>query len=343
MKTVRLSAGQGDKLDVSTYVMGTGFFNTRVSIPESVRILDYYYEKGGKCLDTARYYGMFDTGESRSEKVLGMWLKDTKVRDQLVISTKGGHPHVDTTRMGNPDGYTKRFSRLTRDELYKDLNGSLEDLGIDMIDIYWLHRDEPDVPVEEIMPILDEFVKKKQVRFIGASNWTTDRIDTANKFAAENGMTPFSSSQLLWSLAVSTPESIFDDSITYLNAGSDDYNWYKRNGLMVFAFSSQAGGLFSRALADPKDPQKGIQGLREIRAPLLKVPENINRIKRVGELCKRTGLSPAEVCTSYLLSKDLAVVAMLGCRTLEQLKDSLGHVDYVFDDETVRWLESGND
>ena len=340
MKTINLS-NQHDSMDISRYVMGAGFFDTRISLPESVRIMDYYYEKGGRCFDTGRYYGMFDTGESRSEKVLGMWLRDTKIRNQLVISTKGGHPHVDTTKIGNPRGYKKKRSRFTREELYKDIEGSLEDLGVDMIDIYFLHRDEPDVPVEDIMPVLNEFVRSGAVRFIGASNWATERIAAANKFSVENGMATFSAGQLLWSLALNTPENVFDETAAYLNSDSKDYNWYKEEDMPIFAYSSQAGGLFSRALADPDDPEKGIKGLRDIRVSLLDEPENLRRIQRVGELCKKTGLTPAEVCTSYILSKDVRAAAMLGCRTLAQLKESLGHIDFELDEDTVKWLEGG--
>lgn len=330
-----------ESIDISTYVMGTGFFNARNTIPESIRIMDYYFEKGGRCFDTARYYGIMDTGESRSEKVVGMWLHDTKVRDRLIISTKGGHPHVDTARIANTAGYKKKASRLTRAELYSDLEGSLEALGIDQIDIYWLHKDEPDVPVEDIMPVLDEFVKKKYVRFIGASNWTVGRIAKANRFALENGMTMFSASQLLWSLALNTPETFFDDTGTYINAGDADYSWYKERNMLVFAYSAQAGGLFSRALSDPNDPVRGIGALRDIRRSMLDEPENIRRIERVGKLCKKTGLTPAQVCISYILSRDYPVVAMLGSRTMEQLRDSLGNIDYRFDEATVRWLETG--
>ena len=339
MKTIPLTNGR-DTLAISTYVMGTGFFNTRCSIPESLEILDYYYAHGGRCIDTARYYGMFDTGKSQSELVVGRWLRETGLRREIVLCTKGGHPNVDTTRLGNPNGYVKTHSRLTRTELYSDMEQTLEALGVDSVDVYWLHRDEPDVPVEEIMPVLNEFVQKGYTKMLGASNWSVQRISDANAFAKANGMEPFSASQLQWSLALNTDKTLFDDTSTYLNRGDPDYFWYRQRNMPVFAFSSQAGGLFSRALS--KDPGKGLQNLRKIRASFLEEPENYRRIQRVGQLSQETGLSPAEICTSYLLSIDFPVVAMLGCRSMEQLRDSLGaHIGYTFDQQTVAWLETG--
>ena len=341
MKTKILTNGR-ESIEISNYIMGSGFFNTRCSAEESMQILDYYYEHGGRCIDTARYYGRFDTGESQAELIVGKWLKDTGLRKEIVLVTKGGHPHVDTTRLANPNGYVKKHTRFTRQEFYRDMEESLEALQVDNVDVYFLHRDEPDVPVEEIMPVLNEFVQKGYTKFLGASCWSVERIEAANRFALENGMEPFSTSQLQWSLAINNDITLFDDTSTYLNNGDPDYHWYKDRNMLVFAFSSQAGGLFSRALADPSDPEKGLKNLRRIRASLLDEPENIERIKRVGELSRKTGLTPAEICTSYLLSLDFPVVPMLGCRSMVQLRDSLSsHIDYTFDAATVKWLETG--
>lgn len=341
MKTITVGTG-AQQLCVSTYTMGSGFFGTRCPEDEAYRILDYYYEKGGRSLDTARYYGVFDTGKPQSELILGKWLAKTGVRKEVVLSSKGGHPGVDTTRIGNPNGYVKRGSRLTREELTKDIEASLESLRTDQIDIYWLHRDEPDVPVDEIMTVLNQFVQKGYTKLLGASNWRTDRIEEANRYALAHGMRPFAASQLQWSLALNTERTCFDDTSTYLNAGDPDYSWYQKQNMPIFAFSSQAGGLFSRALADQADPKKGLAGLRNIRASLLTEPENLARIERARMLCAQTGLSAAEVCTSYLLSKELPVTVLLGCRTMEQLKDSFStHIDHTFDPATVRWLETG--
>ena len=109
MKTIKVS-GKDISLDVSTYTMGTGFFGARSSEEEAYKILDYYYEHGGRSIDTARYYGVFDTGKPQSEPIVGKWLNKTGVRKEIVLSTKGGHPGVDTTRIANPDGYVKKFS-----------------------------------------------------------------------------------------------------------------------------------------------------------------------------------------------------------------------------------------
>ena len=76
------------------------------------------------------------------------------------------------------------------------MENSLRFLQTDYVDIYFLHRDDEDQPVEVIMPILDKLVREGKTRYIGASNWTVARINEANAFARENGMAEFSMSQI---------------------------------------------------------------------------------------------------------------------------------------------------
>ena len=149
--------------------------------------LDKYVELGGWCIDTARVYcDWLENGHDSSEGVIGRWLKARNNRDKICIATKGGHPE-----MGHMDE-----SRLSREELTKDLEESLKVLGVDYVDIYFLHRDDPKIPVEEIMPVLNDFYESGKIHFIGVSNWTTQRIEEANKFAEKNGMEPIRISQI---------------------------------------------------------------------------------------------------------------------------------------------------
>ena len=106
--------------------------------------------------------------------------------------------------------YTNQFmdvNRLSRREIESDLDESLKALGTDVIDIYWLHRDDTSYPVEDIMQTLSLLAEKGKVRAVGCSNWGTARIEEANRAAKKNHFNPFSASQIQWSLAASTPEA----------------------------------------------------------------------------------------------------------------------------------------
>ena len=122
---------------------------------QSFAVLDAFVAHGGTFLDTAKVYADWLPGErSVSEKTLGRWLQQRKQRDRLVIATKGAHPELAT--MHKP--------RMTRQEIVADLEQSLRNLQTDVIDLYWLHRDDPQTPVAAILDTLEEQVRAGKIR-----------------------------------------------------------------------------------------------------------------------------------------------------------------------------------
>ena len=116
---------------------------------------DRYIEAGGNVLDTAEMYAEWIPGGShRSEEFLGRWLHKRKNREGLILSTKGAHPRLDS--MDKP--------RMSRKEVEFDLDSSLQRLGVDYVDLYWLHRDDPGTPVEEILLTVGRISKSRKDR-----------------------------------------------------------------------------------------------------------------------------------------------------------------------------------
>lgn len=145
-------------------------------------VLDAALGAGINAFDTARIYG-----GGNSERVLGRWL--TRVdRDKVVVSTKCCHPALPI-----------RFSRMSAKHARQDVERSLDCLR-SHIDILFLHRDDPRVPVGEIVEFMNVFVKEGSVRALGASNWTLARINEANAYAEAHGLTPFSVSSPQFSM-----------------------------------------------------------------------------------------------------------------------------------------------
>jgi aryl-alcohol dehydrogenase-like predicted oxidoreductase len=131
-------------------------------------------------LDTAHCYGFWKPdGAGCSESCLGDYFKRNGRGDWIVI-TKGGHPAAPNYR--RVDDY------LSPRRLAADIDDSLGHLGIDRIDLFFLHRDDPSRPVEELMDYLAEEVSRGRIRYLGASNWRCYRIDAANAYAAREGL-----------------------------------------------------------------------------------------------------------------------------------------------------------
>jgi predicted dehydrogenase len=152
---------------ISRLVMGVDYQN---SIVHASVILDDYFERGGNTIDTAYIYG-----GGNSEKILGQWIKNRGIRDEIVILDKGGH---------TPYCYPEAVK--------KEIETSLERMQTDYTDIYMLHRDNVEVPVEEFIDMFNEFIDQGKVKVFGGSNWSYQRIEEANTYADKNGKQGFS-------------------------------------------------------------------------------------------------------------------------------------------------------
>ena len=322
---------KNDNLHISKIVLGTDYFGTTVPEVTAFRLLDNFIGAGGNCIDTARVYASWlPGGDEASERTIGRWLKSRGSRNNILISTKGGHPPLDEMNTG----------RLSRKEIEGDLDKSLKTLGIDEVDVYWLHRDDATRPVEDIMETVSMLIAKGKVRAAGCSNWKVGRIEAANGASASGSQTagttshaPFSASQIQWSLAVSTPEAHSDPTIVCMD--ENEHSWYEKESLPVFAFSSQAKGFFARASA------LGLDAINQKSMTRFCTPENIARLERVKEYAVKTGLTPTAIALGYILCNRVPAAAIVGCKNVEQLADSLTAADVQLAPSVVEWLFKG--
>ena len=114
--------------------------------------------------------------QAKSERAIGEWLQARGNRDRIVLLDKGAHPY-----------WTQ--PRVDPENISKDIAESLERLQTDYIDLYLLHRDDPGVPVRPIVECLNEHRAAGRIRAFGGSNWTTTRLEQANSYADEHGLT----------------------------------------------------------------------------------------------------------------------------------------------------------
>jgi aryl-alcohol dehydrogenase-like predicted oxidoreductase len=283
-------------------------------------ILDKYVELGGWCIDTARVYcDWLEGGHGSSESVIGRWLKERGCRDKVIIATKGGHHDLETGE--------KRLNRL---DLTKDLSESLNALNTDYVDIYFLHRDDESVPVSEIMPILNDFYESGKIHFIGVSNWKTQRIEAANKFAAENGLEPIRISQINYSLAHASTETFGDNTLVCMD--TQEYGWYLRNSFPVMAFSPQAKGFFAK-LAKGDAANNLPEGQYASTA-------NLARLAKVKQLSLKTGQAPAVIPLGYLNSQPFFVSSVFAATKVWQMEEDMTAQDLKYDQKTVAFLEN---
>lgn len=281
-------------------------------------IMDRYYALGGNTFDSARVYG-----DGQSDRGLGQWLKSRRIdRSSVRLVAKGSHPLRTSMYV----------SRLSPQQIREDLEDALRDMGTDYADVYILHRDDPRLPVEPIMEALNELVVSGKTLAVGASNWTAGRISRANRFALENGLEPFSVSQMHHSLALTTPMQIRD--ITQTSMNETEAGFYRLTGIPVMAFGAMARGYFHAKL--------NMRPLKEGPARVYdEIPENGLRAWRLKKLCEQTGWSPAAVLGAYVRDCGLRGIPLCGFSSAAQLEDTLAMEDIHLTRAQVRYLETG--
>jgi len=309
----------------SCLCLGTAGFGSTMGEKESFALMDAFFEMGGNFLDTAHGYADWVKGyEGRciSEQTIGKWMKARRNRDKVVLGTKGGWVHYRTQKLMS-----------SREELVAQIERSRKELGIDCIDVYWLHRDDPKYPVSHFMDLLNEQRDRGHIRCLGCSNWTVARITEANAYAAANGLEGFSANQMWWSLA--TPDLAAYGDPTTVAMDAEGYEFHLRTGMTAVPYSPQAKGFFNKL------DEKGLDGMDEFCGRVFGCRENVARLARLKQVAAQAGASIAQVALAWLLAQPFPTIPIIGSRTMEQLRDTVRATEMKLTDATARYLWNG--
>jgi aryl-alcohol dehydrogenase-like predicted oxidoreductase len=245
----------------------------------------------------------------------------------VVIITKGAHHNADR-------------KRVTPFDITADLHDSLARLKMNHIDLYILHRDDPDVPVGPIVEVLNEHCAAGRIGAFGGSNWSYERIAAANEYAAAHGLTPFAASSPQFSLAEMI-EPPWDGCVSIGGpSGAAARDYYARTQVALFTWSSLAGGFFSgRFRRDNLD--QFTTGLDSLCVKSYCYEDNFKRLDRAEQLAQEKGLTLPEIALAYSRNQPLNLFSLVGCKTPEEFADNIKALDIPLTSAEVRWLESG--
>lgn len=304
---------------ISRLVQGTVMI-TSATAEAGFALLDEIVALGCTTFDTAHVYGSGD-----NERTFGRWLRERGVREQVVIIGKGAHHNQDR-------------QRVTPFDISADLHDSLARLGVDYIDLYLLHRDDPAVPVGPIVDVLNAHHTAGRIRAFGGSNWSPERIREANDYAAAHGLRGFSASSPNFSLAdqVQPP---WENCLTISGPGQAAARaWYQANRVPLFTWSSLAGGFFSGRF-QRDNLETFTDYLDKLCVSSYCSEANFQRLDRVRHYAAETGLSIPQVALAYVMSQPLDIYALVGCRTGSEFKDNVQALQHPIPAETLAWLE----
>ena len=224
---------------ISEICLGADSFGSKLDRDTAFRMLDAFRDAGGNFVDTANIYSRdFGAGYSRSERLLGEYLA-SRGKDSLVVATKGAHP----------DPKTMHTPRVTRECVEKDLDESLLSLGLDCVDVYYLHRDDPAMPIGEILEILDDFRKMGKIKRYAGSNYSAQRVREASEYAVAHGIPGFAFISNMWSPASQNPGSPLSGDDTLVRFEDADIASVIDSGMWFTPYSSSAKGWFAKKAA----------------------------------------------------------------------------------------------
>ncbi len=306
---------------VSRLVQGTANTVFDPSKPDQAfALLDMAMEYGINTFDTAHVYG------EGNETMLGNWVRERGVRDQVVILAKGAHPYG--------------HNRVTPEDIEADLTESLRRQNSDYFDLYVLHRDDPAVPVGPIVEALNKHKDAGRIGAFGGSNWTWERIKEANDYAASHNLTPFAVTSPNYSLAEMYAPP-WDDCLSISGPqGQADRDYYAETGIAVMPWSSMAGGFFSDTYHQDNLETFGQDNyFAQICIKCYCGETNFQRLDRVRELASAKNLTVAQIALAFTFSQPMNLFPLVSSLTKEQFAANVAAVEVALTPIEVAYLD----
>ena len=284
----------GSGLETARLVLGGNVFGWTAKGDEAFRILDRFAEAGGVMIDTADVYSKWIPGHKggESETLIGEWLRRRGGPRGLLIATKVGWD-----------------SNLSAAEIARASEASLKRLGIEVIDLYYAHKDDPNTPFEETLAAFDRLIKAGKVRAIGASQIDAARLEAALDVAAREGLTPYSVLQTWYNL-VDRPR--YEGPLSAL---------VQSRGLGMTAFYGLANGYLTGKYRSQADLAKSIRGER-VRGHLEGNGPTVLAV--LDEVAAEAGVTPAQIALAWLAAQTGVTAPIASATSEAQIEELLG-------------------
>ncbi|MBJ9975890.1 aldo/keto reductase [Pseudomonas sp. S75] len=300
-------------LNVSALTLGSMMFGEQTDAQTARRIIDQAWDQGINFIDTADVYNA-----GRSEEIVGGAV--ARHRQAWVVASKGGY--------GPADGLPNR-SGLSRKHLFNALHASLTRLDTDYLDIYYLHREDHQVPLEETVRALGEMIAQGKIRYWGVSNFRGWRIAEICNVAQRLGVAPPVVSQPLYNIVNRQAEPEQLTAAAY-------------HGLGVVPFSPLARGVLSGKYAPGAAPEQGSRAARQDKR-IMEVEwrqESLDIAQKIQAHAKDKGVGMVEFAIAWVLNNQLISSAIVGPRTEAQWQTYVGALEVQITQEDEAFIDS---
>lgn len=301
---------------VSPLCLGCMNFGGKTTPEDSYDIIDHAIDSGINFLDTANVYS-----RGRSEEVTGEALKRNGKRDQIILATKvhGVMDDDDPNKQGN-----------SRRHIVEQVDASLKRLQTDYIDLYQIHRPQPDIPIDETLQALDDLIRSGKVRYIGTSTFAGWQLMEALMVAKELGLNRFICEQ--------PPYNLLDRRIEReLLPMAQTY------GVATIPWSPLAGGLLAGKYSRDSAPPEGSRYEKVSEIPRFQArytDQAFDVIEGLERLVATKDCSLSQFALAWCMQQPGVTSPIIGPRTMEQLKDNLKALDVLITEEDKREVDA---
>lgn len=317
MSTIEKRKLGSTDLLVSPVTFGGNVFGWTIDEAKSFEILDGFIDAGFNFIDTADVYSRWasDNKGGESETIIGNWMKARNNRNKIILATKVGSDMGDGKK-----GLSKKY-------ILEAVDASLSRLKTDYIDLYQSHFDDPETPVEETLEAYDQLIRAGKVRWIGASNFSAERLKESIETSKRLSLPKYQTFQ---------PE----------------YNLYKRevfekefekicldNHIGVINYYALASGFLTgkyRSEADLGKSQRGggIKAFMDTRG--------FNILKALDEVAEQYNSNPASVALAWLIARPSIAAPIASVTNLTQLDDLIKAASLKLNVEDISILDEAS-
>jgi aryl-alcohol dehydrogenase-like predicted oxidoreductase len=298
-------------------VLGGNVFGWTADRETSFRILDRFVEAGGVMIDTVDVYSRWVEGHQggESETIIGEWLRRSGRRDDVLIATKVG-------MLPGEGGESLEPARIAA-----AADASLRRLGIDTIDLYYAHRDDPDTPIEETLQAFDGLVRDGKVRALGASNIAADRLRLSLDISERLGLVRYDVLQPEYHLMA---REDFEAELQPLCEEAE---------ISVLPYYGLASGFLTGKYRSRDDFGKSVRGGRMER---FWTERGMAVLAALEAVAADAGATPAQVALAWLAAQRSVVAPIASARTPQQLEELLPALSLELSEDHLRQLDAAS-
>lgn len=304
-------------IEVTPLAFGGNVFGWTIDEQTSFTVLDAFVAAGFNLIDTADSYSRWAPGNKggESETIIGNWIKQRGNRDNVIIATKVG------SDMGEGKNLKKEY-------ILRSVEGSLQRLQTDYIDLYQSHFDDLSTPVEETMDAYAELIQQGKVRTVGASNLTIERLKQSVEYSECNNLPRYETLQPLYNLY---------DRETF----EKEFQQYcLEKNISVINYYSLASGFLTGKYRSENDLSKSARGGGNKK---YMNDRGFKILQALDEVSKRYNTKPATVSLAWLLAQPTIAAPIASATNTEQLNDLVAAVDLKLDKDAIEILNKASE